>query len=62
MMENEKLLKVRIGGVERTYPKGTPYRVIANAIEKSQHKPKDFDVMNRYMMILIVWTSSRRDA
>ena len=40
----------------------TPYRVIANAIEKSQHKPKDFDVMNRYMMILIVQISSRRDA
>lgn len=40
----------------------TPYRVIANVIEKNEHKPKDFDVMNRYMMILIVRLSSRRDA
>ena len=45
MMENEKLLKVRIGGVERTYPKGTPYRVIAADVQADY--PHDILLVNR---------------
>ncbi len=44
-MENEKLLKVRIGGVEHTYPKGTPYRTIAADVQADY--PHDILLVNR---------------
>ena len=45
MMENEKLLKVRISGVEHTYPKGTPYRAIAADVQADY--PHDILLVNR---------------
>ena len=44
-MENEKLLKVRISGVEHTYPKGTPYRAIAADVQADY--PHDILLVNR---------------
>lgn len=39
----------------------TPYRVIASAIEKGKYKPKDFDLMNRYMNLIIVAACRRTE-
>lgn len=39
----------------------TPYRVIASAIEKGKYKPKDFDLMNRYMNLIIVVARRRTE-
>lgn len=38
----------------------TPYRVIASAIEKGKYRPKEFDLMSRYMNLIIV--RARREA